>query len=102
MLELDLARTLYRVSDFLSWQRARTLVLSPSFQRRPVWPLAAKSYLVDTVVRGLPVPIIFLREKTDLATLGPKRKFVDGQQRLGTLLAFIEPASLPDFDPRID
>src|SRR5438045_2613534 len=73
----DITRTQYRVSDFLSWQRAKSLVLSPSFQRRPVWKTGAKSYLVDTVVRGLPMPIIFLREqKTDLESLEPKREVV--------------------------
>lgn len=97
MVYVDLTRTLYRVSDFLSWQRAGTLELSPSFQRRPVWPPAAKSYFIDTVVRGLPVPIIFLREQTDIQQLQPKRQVVDGQQRIRTLLSFIEPSCLPDF-----
>jgi hypothetical protein len=59
--------------------------------------LDAKSYLIDTVVRGLPVPIIYLRERTDLETLEPQREVVDGQQRLRTLLAFIEPKSLRDY-----
>ena len=60
-------KTTYKVSDFLSWQRSKTLELRPSFQRRPVWQPGAKSYLLDTIIRGLPIPIIFLREqKTDL------------------------------------
>lgn len=63
MKTLDIAKTVYKVSDFLSWQKAGSLVLSPSFQRRPVWEAGAKSFLIDTVVRGLPMPIIFLREQ---------------------------------------
>lgn len=99
MNTLRMTRTTYRVSDFLSWQKANTLELSPSFQRRPIWPSAAKSYLIDTVVRGLPIPIIFLRErKSDLDTQEPKREVVDGQQRLRTLISFISPKSLKDFD----
>src|SRR6266480_2216925 len=99
----DITRTQYRVSDFLSWQRAKSLVLSPSFQRNPVWKVGAKSFLVDTVVRGLPMPIIFLREqKTDLESLEPKREVVDGQQRLRTLISFIEPRSLPDYKEERD
>ena len=27
-------KTIYKISDFLSWQRSRSLSLSPSFQRR--------------------------------------------------------------------
>ena len=97
-----IAKTVYKISDFISWQRANSLVLSPSFQRRSVWPKAAKSLLIDTVVRGLPMPIIFLRERTDLHTLEPIREVVDGQQRLRTLLSFIEPNTLRDFDERRD
>jgi hypothetical protein len=93
-----IAKTVYKVSDFLSWQRNNSLVLSPSFQRRSVWPAAAKSFFIDTVVRGLPIPIIFLREQIDLKTLEPIREVVDGQQRLRTLISFIEPQLLKDFD----
>ena len=60
---IDISRTQYRVSDFISWQRSKTLVLSPSFQRRAVWKSGAKSYLIDTIARGLPIPIIFLRDQ---------------------------------------
>jgi hypothetical protein len=98
----NITKTVYKVSDFVSWQRAKSLVLSPSFQRRSVWPSAAKSFLVDTVARGLPMPIVFLREQTNLETLEPIREVVDGQQRLRTLLAYIEPESLKDFDPDRD
>ena len=95
---LDITRTLYRVSDFLSWQRAKTLVLSPSFQRRAVWKPAAKSYLIDTIVRGLPIPIIFLRDqRSDLVSLEPKREVVDGQQRIRTLITFIDPSAVDDY-----
>jgi uncharacterized protein with ParB-like and HNH nuclease domain len=101
-MQINIAKTVYKVSDFLSWQWSNSLVLSPSFQRRSVWPKAAKSFLIDTVVRGLPIPIIFLREQTDLNTLEPIREVVDGQQRLRTLISFIEPDLLKDFDPERD
>ncbi len=90
----NVTKTVYKISDFLSWQRSRSLVLSPSFQRRSVWPAAAKSYFIDTIVRGHPIPIVFLREKTNLETLEPEREVVDGQQRLRTLFTFIEPGLL--------
>lgn len=102
MKVLQIGKTTYKVSDFLSWQRAGSLVLSPSFQRRAVWPPAAKSYLIDSVVRGLAMPIVFLRERTDLETLEPKREIVDGQQRLRTLFSFIDPPVLPDYDEKRD
>lgn len=103
MKSFEILRTLYKVSDFVSWQKAGSLVLSPSFQRRPVWKTGAKSYFIDTIDRGLPIPIIFLREqKTDLVTLEPKREVVDGQQRIRTVLSYIDPNLLADFKPERD
>lgn len=93
----NINRTVYKVSDFISWQRNKSLELSPSFQRRPVWSSSAKSFLIDTIVKGLPIPIIFIREMTDLSTLEPKRQVVDGQQRIRTLLSYIDPGKLKDY-----
>jgi hypothetical protein len=99
----EITKTVYKISDFLGWQKAGLLILSPYFQRRSVWSAGAKSYLLDTVVRGLPIPIIFLREqKTDLTRLEHKREVVDGQQRLRTILSFIQPGTLPDYDATRD
>ncbi|MCY2952221.1 MAG: DUF262 domain-containing protein [Planctomycetota bacterium] len=90
------ARTQYKVSDFITWQRDGSLILSPKFQRRPVWKPGAKSYLLDTIIRGLPIPIIFLRElRSDLKTFKPQREVVDGQQRIRTLISFVAPNILP-------
>ena len=102
MQTYDIAKTEYKVADFLQWQRAGDLNLAPVFQRRSVWNAKAKSYLVDTVVRGLPTPIIFLRDRIDLRGLRTTREVVDGQQRLRTLIAFIDPDALPDFDEERD
>ena len=90
-------KTVYKVNDFLSWQKIGSLTLSPSFQRRPVWSKSAKSFLIDTVVRGLPIPIIILRERLDLDSVEPRREVVDGQQRLRTLLSYIQPEALKDY-----
>lgn len=95
---MDTKIQIFKVADFLAWQRQGTLTLSPSFQRRPVWQELAKSYLVDTIARGLPVPAIFVRERLDLDSQRTVREVVDGQQRLRTLFSYIDPKSLDDFD----
>ncbi len=99
---LTTTRTVYKVSDFLSWQRSGTLEMSPSFQRRSMWKKPAKSYLIDTIARGLPVPVILLRERLNLATQETIREVVDGQQRLRTVLSFVSPKDVPEFDPARD
>jgi len=93
---LSVVRTTFRVSDFLGWQRQGALNLRPPFQRGSVWNKKAKSFFIDTLVRGFPVPLIFLQDDTDPKTYEPRRIVVDGQQRLRTALAFIDPSCLDD------
>lgn len=95
-------KTVYKVSDFLSFLTSKTLVLSPSFQRRPVWKPGAKSLLIDSLIRGLPVPIILIRERLDLEKKETIREVVDGQQRLRTVLSFVSPEAFDDYDPARD
>jgi len=99
----EMIRTLYKISDFITWQKTKSLVLSPSFQRRAVWKPGAKSLFIDTIVRGLPIPILFLREqKTDISTLEAKREVVDGQQRIRTVLSYIDKSLLSDYEEAKD
>lgn len=95
-------RTVFTVGQFLNWQRSKALTLQPMFQRREVWSKKSKSMLVDTVVRGLPMPLVFLRQCQDLDTLETRYEVVDGQQRLRTLLAFIDPNCIENLDPDRD
>lgn len=76
----------YNISDFIEWNENGLLELSPEFQRRYVWTEKAKSYLIDTIVRGKPIPKLLLTQKLQ----GKKnvRVVVDGQQRLRTILGF--------------
>ena len=95
---LKTTKTVYPVSQFLDWQRGGTLNLSPIFQRRLVWKRPAKSLLIDSVLRGYPLPIVLLRQVQDLQDLSTKMEVIDGQQRLRTLLSYIDPDCLPSSD----
>lgn len=81
--------TTYSVNDFLEWHERKQLVLSPKFQRRSVWKDVAKSFLIDSILRGKPLPKIFIRQLTDVKTRTTIREVVDGQQRLRTILDYI-------------
>ena len=102
MRSFEITKTQFRVIDFVSWQKDGSLDLSPVFQRRPVWKHDAKSYFLDTVLRGLPAPIVYIRERINLDTQITYREVVDGQQRLRTLFAYIDEALLKDFTVRQD
>jgi hypothetical protein len=77
----------YSVSDFLEWESNGLLDLSPDFQRRSVWKEKAKSYLIDTLLRGKPIPKIIITQ--ELEGRRNIRVVVDGQQRLRSILEFI-------------
>ena len=78
----------YSVNDFLSWHERQELVLQPKFQRRDVWSPKAKSHLIDTILRGLPIPIIFIRQDVDPQKRRTIREVVDGQQRLRSVISY--------------
>jgi len=80
----------YSINDFLNWRKYGELVLVPWFQRREVWHVKARSYLIDTLLRNLPVPTIIIRESIDPKTGKTIREVVDGQQRLVSVFQFYD------------
>lgn len=93
----------YPISDFVGWQDRGELIISPSFQRRRVWTHRGKSYLIDTIVRGMPIPPIFIRQVVHPSRRLTVREVVDGQQRISAILDFIngEFTVLPSHNPHI-
>jgi hypothetical protein len=78
----------FRISDFLEWNEAKALRLNPDFQRGSVWSPAARIMLIDTILRELPIPKIFIRSLIDRTTKRTVREVVDGQQRLRAIIDF--------------
>jgi len=79
-----------RIGDFVEWYQQGKLELNPAFQRGPVWTPAARIYLIDTVLRQLPIPKIYMRTMFDVITKKSTREVVDGQQRLRAILDFAD------------
>ena len=78
----------FRIHDFLAWSANKELTLNPFFQRRSVWEPQARVLLIDTVLRKMPVPKIFMRTQIDSKTRRSFREVVDGQQRLRAIIDF--------------
>jgi muconolactone delta-isomerase len=82
------------------------LVLRPPYQRNLVWNDHQKSFLIDSILRNLPIPEIYTQ--LHISPEGDETFFVvDGQQRLNACLEFIdddlrltEPSGQSDLDPR--
>ena len=80
------------INDLLAWRQANEdgLVLSPKYQRNIVWNQTMKSYLMDSILRGFPIPPIFIRQKIDPTLKQTFREVIDGQQRIRAILDFID------------
>lgn len=78
----------YPIADFIKWNNEKELVLNPSFQRGPVWTTTARTYLIDTILHGYPIPKVLMRTHIDRTSHRIFREVVDGQQRLRTIIDF--------------
>lgn len=75
------------ISDIRDWSEAGRLELRPDFQRREVWSAPARIMLMDTILRNIPMPKIFLANS--IREGNTYRVVIDGQQRLSAILAFM-------------
>jgi len=82
----------YSINDLYEWYKKEPsqLILNPKFQRRSVWSSQSRSYLINTILLGLPLPLVFIRNTTDISTKKTNREVVDGQQRLRAIFDFID------------
>jgi len=64
------------------------VLLNPAWQRGPVWSIPKKALLIDSIIRGYDVPMIYLRQ------CAPQTPYdyevVDGQQRLRSIWDFMD------------
>jgi hypothetical protein len=65
------------------------LTLSPPFQRNAVWTNVQKSFLIDTVLNGLPIPELYMQD-VGTETGEEEHIVVDGQQRIRAILDFTQ------------
>lgn len=78
------------ISDIRDWKETGRLELRPDFQRREVWSSPARIMLMDTILRKIPMPKIFLANTMrDGKTY---RVVIDGQQRITAILDFLRDA----------
>lgn len=67
-----------------------TLILQPAFQRRFVWSSEHKENFIDTLLQGLPIPEIYIAQSgIDIQKIEAQEVVVDGQQRLNTIIQYI-------------
>src|SRR3954454_23484133 len=69
------------IGEIFSLYERHQLEINPAFQRFFRWSDIQKTYLVESILLGLPIPPVFLAQSP-----GGELEVVDGVQRISTLL----------------
>jgi len=78
------------IADIFQKISEKRLDLAPSFQRRFVWTQEHQEQFIDTILQGYPFPEIYVCQgETDIKRIITKQKVIDGQQRLTTIMNYI-------------
>lgn len=91
---MDFNSSFQTISWFRDRYREGSLEIRPPFQRKPVWAIRQKCYLIESILMNLPVPEIYIQQTTT-AEGDTTYAIVDGQQRIRTVLQFTGAESDP-------
>lgn len=79
------------IVDLYEWHTNGKLVYETYFQRQFVWKEKDKKDLIDTIMKGYPIPAIFICDaKTNYTTLSKTYNVLDGRQRLESIFEFLD------------
>lgn len=88
---MDCVPTQMTVADYCADMISQKIVVNNNYQRSDkVWPLVAKGHLIETILKGFPIPKLYVHQKTDLKSKQTLKEIVDGQQRSVAIREFFE------------
>lgn len=90
MAQIPSSPSTKKISDLIGMINRGDLILQPDFQRKLVWSIRHKESFIDTILKGFPFPEIYIAQSgIDLETFQAQQVVVDGQQRLSTIISYI-------------
>ena len=79
------------VTDYCNAYKRHEVLVDRKYQRNArVWPQRAQSYLIETILRGFPMPKLALHQQTDVRSRRSIKYVVDGQQRTNAIVDFFD------------
>ena len=100
-MQLTIVHGQLKVEDFVNRFRRHQLKLDPAFQRKSVWTVANRRFLIQSLLEGIPLPAIYL-----LKRMGPSGKsiydVIDGKQRIETILLYMGMGPLSDTEDALE
>jgi hypothetical protein len=96
-------QTKFTVQQLIELRKNGMLAANPEYQRGEVWSRTQQRKLIDSIMRGYPLPIIYLHhiKKGVGGFTRDDFEVIDGQQRINAIYYFFEGA-FPLFDPIAD
>ncbi len=86
---MHITQTNYTVADYCAAMKRKEIIVNRAYQRSDkVWPPAAKSFLIESILLSFPIPKLCLYQVTDVKTRKTNKEIVDGQQRSQTIFDF--------------
>ena len=73
------------IGEMMNLYKDDELDVHPEFQRFFRWDDEQKTRLIESILLGIPIPPIFVAQRID-----GKWDVIDGQQRLSTVLQFLQ------------
>lgn len=83
----ELASQPTSIQSVYSWYREDKLHVNRRYQRKLVWTLEEKQRLVESILKGYPIPAILIAERKGASGT---YEIIDGLQRLHAIVSFIE------------
>ena len=81
----------YSVQELLEMLEREDLTINREYQRGArLWPPGARSYFIDTILEKYPFPKLYMYEYMQRPFGKLTRELVDGQQRLLTIVDFVD------------
>jgi len=83
--EVKISRDVFSVYELKrKYEEKKTLILDPDFQREKVWNKRQKSELIESILMGIPLPVMYFAEDRY-----GNLQVIDGRQRLETFFEFM-------------
>jgi len=80
----------YSIAELVGMLERRDIIVNDAYQRSSgIWPPGPSSYFIDTIISGFPFPKIYMYEFLDRENRTVRKEIVDGQQRIGTIVRFL-------------
>ncbi|MEV1022188.1 DUF262 domain-containing protein [Streptomyces sp. NPDC050264] len=73
------------IQEAYSLFRSERLIVNRNYQRKLVWGVDEKIHLIDSILKGFPIPLFLLAETAD-----GEFEIIDGMQRLDAIFGYIE------------